>query len=81
MAMSSTEAFDLSLNGGLMLTRDGGASWGPVRPSSMRSIAAGFIGALDFIDPEVGWAAFWVTVGSYPGLWHTTDGGAMWSPV
>ncbi len=81
VAMSSTEAFDLSLNGGLMLTTDGGVKWGPVRSASTQHITAGFLGSLDFANPEVGWAAFWVTVGNHTGLWHTTDGGAMWSPV
>jgi photosystem II stability/assembly factor-like uncharacterized protein len=80
VAMSSTEAFDLSLNGGLMLTTDAGVTWNPVR-SSAQHITAGFLGTLDFVDSKVGWAAFWVTVGNYPGIWHTTDGGALWSPV
>lgn len=77
VAASSSEAFDLSIDGGLMLTTDGGVSWGQVRSS----ITPGFLGSLDFVNPEVGWVAFSVSVGSYPGVWHTTDGGAMWSPV
>ena len=80
MALSSTKAFDLSIDGGLMLTTDGGVTWGPVRSSTLH-IPPGFLGSLDFANPEVGWAAFWVTVGSYPGLWQTTDGGGIWSPV
>jgi photosystem II stability/assembly factor-like uncharacterized protein len=80
VAVSSTEAFDLSIDGGLMLTTDGGVIWGPVR-SSIQHITPGFLGSLDFVNLEVGWVAFWVTAGNYPGLWHTTDGGATWSPV
>jgi photosystem II stability/assembly factor-like uncharacterized protein len=80
VAMSSTKALDLSIDGGLMLTTDGGVIWSSVR-SSTPHIPPGFLGSLDFANPEVGWAAFWVTVGSYAGLWRTTDGGEMWSPV
>ena len=60
-----------------MLTTDGGVSWGPVRSSTHTRIPR----LARFVNPEVGWVAFSVTAGSYPGVWHTTDGGAMWSPV
>jgi photosystem II stability/assembly factor-like uncharacterized protein len=81
VALSSTEAFALSINGGLVRTDDGGVSWSPAGSSAMQTESSGFLGALDFVDPTHGWVSFWITVvGPWHGLWRTTDGGATWSP-
>ena len=60
-----------------MQSTDGGATW---HPSGTAGMPEGFVGRLDFVTPQDGWVAFWITVAGNVGLWHTTDGGTTWQP-
>lgn len=78
VALASTEALALQVNGGLVLSNDGGATWKMAGTSAM---SQGFLGTLDMLDASDGWVAFWITVPGYKGLWHTTDGATTWQEV
>ena len=77
VATSATEAFGVTVNCGLVQSTDGGTTWHPSGPAGMPE---GFLGKLDFVTPQDGWVAFWITVAGNVGLWHTTDGGTTWQP-
>jgi photosystem II stability/assembly factor-like uncharacterized protein len=54
-------------NDGLNISYDGGLTWTGISPQG-----AGFIGNIDFLTPELGWAA-----GNE--IYKTTDGGTSWT--
>lgn len=54
----------------IIKTTDGGTTW-----SLVDVIGASYLFTCDFVDANNGWAA-----GSTGTVWHTSDGGATWSP-
>ena len=65
----------------LYRTRDGGATWAPVRTNLVSETPDGQIGGLYFVDQDAGFAYRRTEAGAYSELLKTTDGGHTWTTV
>jgi photosystem II stability/assembly factor-like uncharacterized protein len=63
----------------LRVTSDGGRQWATLAPNPLFANVA----QIDFISPEVGWAAGWSrgSIPTFSFLLRTQDGGSSWSPI